>query len=180
MFAYKINEINKNNLILCDPIKNSLLQDSNFYKLLYSTENVTTNGVFILFKLNNYNIYKDKVAYNINENIELINNITNIENHLLNKLNNYKKKNFKLQELFLNSNIKYSYSENYIPNNDSNNNNNNNNNNITNLNNSNKLFVLKLSGIWETKDNLGITFKIMLINKYIEFYPSVEKNANNI
>ena len=79
--------------------------------------------------------------------------------------------------------MKYSYSENYIPNNNQNNSENNNENNskknITNLDN-NKLFILKLSGIWETKDNLGLTFKIILVNKYIDFYPSVEKNANNM
>ena len=180
MFAYKINEINKNNILLCDPIKNSLLQDSNFYKLLYSNQDVTINGIFILFELNNYIIHKDKVTYNINENIDLINNITNIEHYLLDKIHNYKKKNFKLQELFLNSSMKYSYSENYIPNNNNENNNENNDKkNITNLDN-NKLFILKLSGIWETKDNLGLTFKIILVNKYIDFYPSVEKNANNM
>lgn len=210
MFATKLNNYNNNNIVLCDPIKNSIIQHSNFYKLLYSDETISINGIYLLFNINNSTLYKDKISYIKDSNIEIIKNITELEDYLLNKLDNSKKKINKLQDLFNNCNIKYSLSDNYINlrqnNNDSENSydnyinnfdtNSNNDNiindinsnlyntskNIINIKNSNNThsFILKISGIWETKDNVGLTFKIILINKFIEFYPSVEKNANNI
>tara|TARA_B100001093_G_C26851159_1_gene1025216 strand:+ start:907 stop:1539 length:633 start_codon:yes stop_codon:yes gene_type:complete len=210
MFATKLNNYNNNNIVLCDPIKNSIIQHSNFYKLLYSDETISINGIYLLFNINNSTLYKDKISYNKDSNIEIIKNITELEDYLLNKLDNSKKKINKLQDLFNNCNIKYSLSDNYINlrqnNNDNENSydnyinnfdtNSNNDNiindinsnlyntskNIINIKNSNNThsFILKISGIWETKDNVGLTFKIILINKFIEFYPSVEKNANNI
>ena len=210
MFATKLNNYNNNNIVLCDPIKNSIIQHSNFYKLLYSDETISINGIYLLFNINNSTLYKDKISYNKDSNIEIIKNIKELEDYLLNKLDNSKKKINKLQDLFNNCNIKYSLSDNYINlrqnNNDNENSydnyinnfdtNSNNDNiindinsnlyntskNIINIKNSNNThsFILKISGIWETKDNVGLTFKIILINKFIEFYPSVEKNANNI
>ncbi len=32
-----------------------------------------------------------------------------------------------------------------------------------------KTFIFKISGLWENKDNIGITFKIILMDKYITF-----------
>jgi hypothetical protein len=33
----------------------------------------------------------------------------------------------------------------------------------------NSKFILKISGIWESKDNIGVTFKIIIANKCIKF-----------
>ena len=166
MFAEDIYNIDFNNIIVCDPIKNSIINQSIFYKLLYSNENASFNGVFGLFKLNIEDMNKDKIYFDKNKNKEIINNITQLENNILNKLNNTKNKINKLKELFEFNNIKYS--------------NNDVNNNLLKskcfYNYSNKLsikndeifLVLKISGLWETKQNIGITFKIILVNNYIQ------------
>ena len=31
-------------------------------------------------------------------------------------------------------------------------------------------FVLKISGLWESKESIGLTFKFTIINKYLQFY----------
>ena len=53
---------------------------------------------------------------------------------------------------------------------------NNTNNNINNINNNeNKLveqskkLILKISGLWETKENIGITFKFILTNSVVNY-----------
>ena len=33
----------------------------------------------------------------------------------------------------------------------------------------NKSLILKISGLWETKENIGVTFKIILIEDIISF-----------
>jgi hypothetical protein len=166
MLAEDIYNIDFNNIIICDPIKNSIINQSIFYKLLYSNENSCFNGVFGLFKLNIDDMNRDKIYFNKNKNSEIIKNITILENNILNKLNNSKNKIYKLKELFENNNIKYS--------------NNDINNNLLKskcfYNYSKKLsikndeihLILKISGLWETKQNLGITFKIILVNNYIQ------------
>ena len=159
MLVDNIDNINYDNIIINDPIKNSMIEESLFYKFLYSKEYVTFNGIFLLFKLEDIHYSKDKIIFdNINENnTKILNNIIDIESKLFDIFNNKKKKIFKLKDIIINNNIKfnksdmdaYAYSENY-------------NNFITN--NSN-YFILKLSGIWETNDSYGITFKIIKTSK---------------
>ena len=172
MIAEYIDDYNVNNIIICEPIKNSIMQYSNFYKLLYSNDLLILNGVYIIFKLNTKNILKDKVYYDLNVNYEILNKLYIIENNILNIINNKKNKIFKLKELFENGFIKFSYSDydtsNFNLNKNIKNINNNNNNNNLNY------FVLKVSGLWENKENIGLTFKIIYFNHYIEFYSPVE------
>ena len=52
--------------------------------------------------------------------------------------------------------------------NDHNNDNNNDNNDNDDNDHNNEYFILKISGIWENKDNIGITFKIINIKNIIK------------
>tara|TARA_Y100001970_G_C14239637_1_gene864084 strand:- start:1349 stop:1840 length:492 start_codon:yes stop_codon:yes gene_type:complete len=162
MIAENIYNINTNNIIICDPIKNSVMQYSNFYKIIYTNELISLNGLYILFDLNKVNINKEKIIFNYNDNKDVVDKIDFIENYIL-KLNfTNKNKVFKITELFNNGYIKYCYND-YAINNINNNINNNNNNNIK------KSLILKISGLWETKDNIGVTFKIILVEDTISF-----------
>ena len=169
MISENINYINKEKIILCDPIKNSLLQYSNFYKIIYSNDIISLNGLFVYFEFKNVNILSEKIIFNIETNREIIDKISNLEEHILDILKFDKNKNKKITEFINNGYIKYCYND--IP--DSFYTYKNKENNIAKL-------ILKISGIWESGDNIGLTFKIVLIKDFIEFYPSVEKNANNI
>jgi hypothetical protein len=33
----------------------------------------------------------------------------------------------------------------------------------------NRTFIIKISGIWESKDSIGLTFKFIKVNKFVEF-----------
>jgi hypothetical protein len=198
MFAETIDEIKLNNIILSDPIKNCIVQQSYFFKIIYSNEIITLNGLYIVCNLKNITINKDKFMYdNSNsDNKSLIKKLELLEDNILNLI--YKNKNskyykinksHKIADLFKNEYIKYSLydyhltkSNEYLdvpnmpnlPNISTSN--------LSNLSNlsNNKKIIIKISGVWETKEHIGLTVKILLFNKTICCYPSVEKNANNI
>ena len=94
MFAENIEDIDFNNIIINEPIKNSVIDHSNFYKVIYSNKNITLNGLFCLFKLNNINIVKDKILLNNNnannDNNDNDNNDNNDNNDVLK--NNFNRK----------------------------------------------------------------------------------------
>lgn len=168
MFSLEITDYDKNNILLCDPTKNSIIQSSIFYKLIYSNPIISFNGIYIVFTLKNVHNNKDKFLFKYEDNINIINKISNIENDIFNLIDNHKSKNksSKITDNLLNGYIKYNTdymntfeSNNIIP--------------ITNTYNS-KTFILKISGIWETNDEIGITFKFILVDRYINIQPSVE------
>lgn len=177
MFADNIENFNTNNVIISDAIKNSMIEHSLFYKFLYSNEFVTFNGIFLYFQLENINFNKDRIILTKDNenNLNVLNNIIDIEKKLFNIINSNKIKNYKLRELINNNNIKFSKSD------------------IDNINEFNEFnefnecnefnefkkfnefnefnkhhFILKLSGFWETNENIGITFKIIKINKFLD------------
>lgn len=156
MIAENIDNINTNSIIICDPIKNSIMQYSNFYKIVYSNELLSLNGLYILFDLNKININKDKLIFNYSDNKDTIDKIAIIENYILNLIASNKNKIFKITELLSNGFIKYCSNE--I-----------NNNVYFNNMHDNKSLILKISGLWETKENIGVTFKIILIEDIISF-----------
>ena len=158
MIAENLVNINTNHIIICDPIKNSVMQYSNFYKIVYSNELLSLNGLYILFNLNIINQNKEKILFNYSNNKIYIDKIAFIEEYILNLINSNKNRIYKITELLNNGYIKYCYNDNYnynIFNND--------------YNNTNKSLILKISGLWETKENIGVTFKIILIEDVIDF-----------
>ena len=176
MFAEDLENIDYNNIIICDPIKNSIIDYSSFYKIIYSNSYVSYNGLFTIFKVNNVTINKDKVFFNNNnddENNIVFNKLKHIEEHItkLCSKSKIKKINYKLRDFLNNNHFKF------VNNDDMNKFNNFNNfNNLKLLSNSNSsvvsnsnnhYFILKISGLWETRENIGMTFKIVKINNYL-------------
>jgi hypothetical protein len=141
----KINQFDDNNLFFCEPIKNNIMNEGNFIRILYSTHSMVLNGIYLLLLFNDvicekyYNKYK--CSFNININKDIIDGIKTIEENILKK---YYIKNktpqFKIYEQLNNGNIK-----------------------IFNDfgNKTNEAFILKISGIWETAKNYGLTYKFM-------------------
>ena len=170
MFAEDLENIDYNNIIICDPIKNSIIDYSSFYKIIYSNSYISYNGVFTIFKVNNLTINKDKVFFNNNndENNIVFNKLKHIEEHITNlcSKSKIKKINYKLKDFLNNNYFKF------VNNDDMNKFNNFNN--LKLLSNSNiasnsnyHYFILKISGLWETRENIGMTFKIIKINNYL-------------
>ena len=130
-------------IYICDPIKNNIINEGVFIRILYSNELFILNAVYLHFPLQNvfvekyYNKYK--CSFDINSHHEIIEKIKNIEEVILKKINiTNKVKHYKLYDQIKNGNIKI-FSDN-----------------IDNIHN---IFILKISGIWETPYEYGITYK---------------------
>ena len=144
----KIDQYDDNNIFFCESIKNNIMIEGNFIRILYSTYDITLNGIYLLIQFNDvvtekyYN--KIKCSFNVHNNKELIEKIKTIEENLLKKIGiNNKIPQYKIYEQLMNGHIKF-FSNNNLKNNGS--------------------FILKISGIWETQMNYGLTYKFTKIN----------------
>ena len=147
-------QFDTHNIIINKKIKNNIIEDSYFYRLIYSDDLFSSNGLFVLFTFTNIKIehYYNKIKCNFednhknNKNIEII---KNIENDILNKLHNVEHKilSTKLKDQLNNYNIKL-FEDKNTP--------------IKNFNSIN--IILKISGIWSTSSEIGVTFKFYIYN----------------
>ena len=143
-----IEQYDENNCFFCEPIKNNVMNDGNFIRIIYSTHNITLNGIYLLLTLNDITSEKYYSKYKCNFNVtlhkDLIDNLKNIEECLLKKYEIKDKiAQFKINEQLKNGNLKI----------------------FTDI--GSKLicsFILKISGIWETQYNYGLTYKFIKVN----------------
>jgi hypothetical protein len=145
----KFDQYDDKFLYFCDPIKNNVMNDGLFIRIIYSTPFFALNGINLFVSLNDISIEKYynkyKCTFNIGNHKDLIDNIKNIEETLLKKVNIKNKiPQYKIYEQIRNGNIKI-FSDN-----------------IDKL--TNNLFMLKISGIWETDLHYGVTYKFSNIN----------------
>ena len=148
----ELNQFNKDCVYFCDPIKNNIMTDGLFIRILYSTDFFVMNGIYLSIFFQNitvekyYNKYRCNFDYHIHK--DLIDKIRHIEETILQKVNiKGKTPLYKIYEQICNGNIKV-FLENIE--------------NITNL------FSLKISGIWETDTNYGVTYKFTNINRLLK------------
>jgi len=142
-----IDQYNENNIFFCEPIKNNIMNEGNFIRILYSTNTIVLNGIYLLVSLNDiscdkyYNKYK--CVFNTNQHKDIIDSLKNIEENILKKIEIKNKiYQLKINEQLKNGNIKL-FSE---------------------VNKACCSFILKISGVWETQFNYGLTYKFMKIN----------------
>ena len=141
---YNINYFHK-----CEPVKNSIIPNSKFYRLIYSSKYCTINTVYFILnyskiiceKMDNKYKYKYKIKFSN----ETINHVKELEEQLLSKINNHKRQSMNISEHLFNEYVK-------IINNPLNEN-------------CDLMFLLKISGIWENDTHKGLTFKVLIINK---------------
>ena len=141
-----INQYNEDNIYFCEPIKNNVMNEGKFIRILYSTHNIVLNGIYLLVHINDitcdkyYNKYK--CNFNTVHNKDIIDNIKTIEENILRKIEIKKIPQLKIYEQLRNGNIKL----------------------FNEVNKSFCSFILKISGIWETEDKYGLTYKFIKIN----------------
>ena len=145
-----MNNYSINNIFFLEPIKNTVIEDSNFIRILYSNKLFTLNGLYLYILFHDiYTIVNNnKIKYYIitQKNSEIIKFLNQLENNLLEYANINKKKIMKLEDQLESGLIKV-INHNFS--------NNNNNNNITNK------YILKISGIWESASEYGLTYKFI-------------------
>jgi len=141
-----ISQYNEDNIYFCEPIKNNVMNEGKFIRILYSTHNLVLNGIYLLVHINDitcdkyYNKYK--CNFNTLHNKDIIDNIKTIEENILRKIEIKKIPQLKIYEQLRNGNIKL----------------------FNEVNKSFCSFILKISGIWETQFNYGLTYKFIKIN----------------
>ena len=161
MICENLEDLNYEYIIINEPIKNSAVQYNYFYKLLYSTPIVSLTSIFVIFELNNLYFENDKIKFDKTTlNNSVFNKLIELEEHVLNLVRDAKNKLFKLRELYENQYFKYALSDD--------NENLNNYNHVNDIYN-NKTFTIKISGIWESKESIGLTFKFIKVTKFIDF-----------
>ena len=143
LLSININQLYNDYIILCDPIKNTVIEDSKFIRIIYSNNLIITNGIFININIidikieNNYN-NKYKCSFDVNKNSQNLKNIFKIEDMILSKHVTNKNKSFKIRDSIENGIIK-----------------------IFNENTRFKNIILKISGIWENDYEYGLTYKFI-------------------
>lgn len=120
-------------------ISESNKNNNNFIKIFYSNNIVFLNSIYIRLHLTNLKICNNKISF---EDLYNSNKIKDIEYFILNNINIIKKPIYKLSNIIDNKVLKYS-------------------NEIKNY------YILKISGIWETHDSYGITFKVLEYNNLL-------------
>ena len=144
----KIEQYDDNNIFFCEPTKNNVMNEGNFIRILYSTHNFILNGIYLLITFNDISCEKYYTKYrccfNVNSHIDTINNLKIIEDDILKKYENINKlPQYKIYEQLRNGNLKI----------------------FTDIGNKTICsFILKISGIWETEDKYGLTYKFIKIN----------------
>ena len=141
----KLEQFNKECIYFCDPIKNNIMTEGMFIRILYSNELCVINGVYLLIYFQNVSVEKYYNKYKCNFDIslhkEIIDKVKLIEEDILKKINiKNKTPSYKIYDQMRNGNIKI-FSEN-----------------IYNINNN---FLLKISGVWETDTHYGVTYKFI-------------------
>ena len=145
------------NIIIGDKTKNNVMNSSDFHRIIFSDENISTSGLFIHFTLKHITIekYFNKIKCHIlpsYENNAVISSIKQIEKLILEKFKLYNDKtiacriNEQLQngyiKLYGDDTIKYGKHKEIH-------------------------FFLKISGIWVSNqdDEIGLTFRFFIFNQ---------------
>lgn len=142
----KIEQYNNDFLFFCEPIKNNVMNEGNFIRILYSSDIMILNGIYLLINLTDitcekyYNKYK--CNFNISNHKEIIESLRIIEEEILKRYKTDKIHSHKIFEQLKSGHIKLF-------------------NDVGNLTSSS--FILKISGIWETQTNYGLTYKFIKI-----------------
>ena len=144
----KFEQFNKDYVYFFEPIKNNIINDGVFIRIIYSNELFIMNGIYLSIFFQNLIVEKYYNKYKCNFDVvmhkDIIDKLKQIEEDILNKLN-IENKNpvHKIYEQVRNGNIKV-FSEN--------------------MEQINNMFLLKISGVWETDTNYGVTYKFISIN----------------
>ena len=146
-----LKDININNLLLSEKQKNTILPGSDFYRLYYSDDAVSLNGIYMNVVIVNINIQKyfNKIKCIFDETInkECIEKILNIEKCILNNFKSYMntEPEFIIEDqlkqgfikIFTEKNISYGKYKKIS-------------------------LILKISGLWVQDEKYGLTFRFLI------------------
>lgn len=144
-----IENVQKRNLYYCEPVTNTVMDDSIFVRTGYTNELMTLNGVYIkcpisISKVDKY-YHKYKYLFEYNQNMDLFDKLINIERIIIGCYNvNNLTPVYKLRDQLLSLHLRVFENDEY---------------NTPTQKPGYYDFTLKISGIWQTGDSCGLTFK---------------------
>lgn len=148
----EIKDYSINYIFFLDSIKNTVLDNSYFIRILYSNANYTLNGLYLNVKFNEValinNNNKVKYSIKVGNNIDVLNFIKHLEQDILDKISINKRKVYKITDQ-LHSGVIKIINNNYTS--------------VSSLDDNN--YILKISGLWETPTEYGLTYKFININR---------------
>ena len=143
-----IEQYDSNYLYFSNSIKNNIMKNGNFIKILYFTPSFKLNAVYLKINIINYlnenNIYRNNYIFNPYSYIDLIEKIKNIEIEILSRSGIINKiPEYDLYKKLMSGNIKIMTDviEEKFEN-----------------------FIIKISGIWENENNYGLNYKFICGN----------------
>jgi len=147
-------QFDEHNVMISDKTKNNIMSNSDFYRIYFSNDFFTLNGISITFTLYNLTVekYFNKIKCNFEDNInnrKEVESIKNIERNILNKYNELNEtKIYRIDEQLSNNFLKL-FDENKLK-----------------VGNHVSIqFQLKISGIWSQSqtNEYGLTFRFFVI-----------------
>ena len=147
--SFPLEELNVQFIGFNNAVPNSIIEGGLFNRIYYSNQYITTNGINVFCKIGDIRLdryyNKFKIWFDYEKNNTMLSKIFDMEKKILYKINiRNKTPILKLTDHFNNKNIKTS----------------------TMLNDAEGLCI-KISGIWQTKTNFGLTFRFQLANSYV-------------
>jgi hypothetical protein len=142
-----LEQYKEDHVYFLEPIKNNIMNNGKFIRIVYSTPLFTLNGIYIGFNINNTSIdkyyNKYKCSFDTNQYKEFIDKLRSFEEGLIKKIGIIDKiPQYKIYEQFKNGNIKvFSDTSDKIG----------------------SHFLLKIAGVWETVTEYGLTYKFLII-----------------
>jgi len=152
-----LQKVSLTNIYFSDK-KRNIIMDGNFTKILYSNEWFTMNGLYVLFPIeklqNDKNIHNNLLKFNPyqSNNLHIVQDFSKLEYRIIEYYKNTyhcksKVSNFLSKQLYSGSMKLYkeSHSLDYEK--------------------KNILFIIKISGVWETAEDVGLTFKLIEVSE---------------
>ena len=147
-----IDDINYNNFFFNDEIKNTIIDQGTFHKLNYSNQVFALSNSIIALNITEYTIYKNyhryKIVFSQEKYKNIVDSVSLLEQNIINILK-IKLDKKKRPVLTIGSILNSGYFK------------------ISNPPNSMERIALKISGIWETDSEYGLTYKFILISNNI-------------
>ena len=156
--AFDIDDFNINNVYFLDTKKN-IIMDGNFTKIIYSEPTITLNSIYIHFPIQKQNfnkvLNKNVIHFSLLNptNIHIIKELNRIEHEVIECFKIFYKINknnvYSLKDQLKCGNIKIYYENSEQK--------------SFSLNDSTIVprYIIKISGIWENMNSIGITYKIL-------------------
>lgn len=151
---FKFNDYDENELYFVESVKNNVKTNSWFSRITYSNSFIALKNIYFSFTLKDVS-YKDQYLKTIiyfDESKNDLSELYEIEKNIINKFINYRQ-TYTNDTIHPSYCIKNQFRLNYIKvfKNTT----------VTNINSETTEIFIKISGIWQTDNNVGITFKFI-------------------